>query len=85
MVGRYLLSPKVFAALAEGKSGALGEIQLTDALARLAEDGSLLGYEFEGRRFDIGVPAGLIEANMFYFRHSPQVQAMAREIIGENK
>lgn len=82
VVGRYVLSPQVFEALATIKPGALGELQLTDALVCLAEAGTLRGTLFEGRRFDIGVPAGLVEANMFYFKDHPLVQAMAREIVG---
>ena len=50
IVGRYVLTPDVFALLESGKPGAGGELQLTDALQALSEQRKLFGYEFEGTR-----------------------------------
>jgi UTP--glucose-1-phosphate uridylyltransferase len=54
VIGRYVLAPEVFAILSETKPGRGGEIQLTDALAVLAERGDLRGVIFRGRRYDTG-------------------------------
>ena len=64
VVGRYVLSSRVFDLLRQTRPGKGGEIQLTDAIARLAEDSSVLAYEFEGRRFDCGSRIGLVEATI---------------------
>jgi UTP--glucose-1-phosphate uridylyltransferase len=64
VIGRYILSPGIFAALEETPPGAKGEIQLTDALRRIARDEKLLALEFEGRRFDTGDKLGFLEATV---------------------
>lgn len=64
IIGRYLLPPVVFEYLQEIKPGMDGEIQLTDALARLARERALIGYEFEGDRHDIGDKLGFVTANI---------------------
>jgi UTP--glucose-1-phosphate uridylyltransferase len=75
IIGRYILQPQVFDLLAEQKPGAGGEIQLTDALARMIGHGPFNGYRFEGTRFDCGDKAGFIEATIAY--------ALQHEVIGE--
>ena len=62
VIGRYILMPEVFALLDEQKPGAGGEIQLTDAMARLIGRQPFHGYRFEGRRFDCGDKLGYLEA-----------------------
>ncbi|MDO5052357.1 MAG: UTP--glucose-1-phosphate uridylyltransferase GalU [Pseudoclavibacter sp.] len=66
IIGRYLLRPEVFDVLAETEPGRGGEIQLTDALQRLAEDperyGGVVGVVFRGRRFDTGNHLSYIKA-----------------------
>jgi UTP--glucose-1-phosphate uridylyltransferase len=64
VVGRYVLSGKVFELLRQTAPGKGGEIQLTDAIARLTENNTVLAYEFEGRRFDCGSRIGLVEATI---------------------
>ncbi|MCK7594918.1 UTP--glucose-1-phosphate uridylyltransferase GalU [Pseudomarimonas salicorniae] len=64
VVGRYVLSGKVFELLRQTEPGKGGEIQLTDAIARLTESNTVLAYEFEGRRFDCGSRIGLVEATI---------------------
>jgi UTP--glucose-1-phosphate uridylyltransferase len=62
VIGRYVLMPEVFAILDAQKPGAGGEIQLTDAMAKLIGRQPFHGYRFEGRRFDCGDKLGYLEA-----------------------
>ncbi len=66
VVGRYILQPDVFTHLAGQQKGAGGEIQLTDALARMIGDMPFHGYRFEGTRFDCGDKVGFFEANLAF-------------------
>ncbi len=59
---RYLLTPEIFDHLDSASPGKGGEIQLTDAMARVLQNSGLLGVTWNGRRLDIGNPAGLLEA-----------------------
>lgn len=74
IIGRYILQPEVFDLIADQAPGAGGEVQLTDALARMIGRGPFHGYRFEGRRFDCGDKAGFIEATIAY--------ALKHEVIG---
>jgi UTP--glucose-1-phosphate uridylyltransferase len=74
IIGRYILQPEVFDLIAEQSPGAGGEIQLTDALARMIGHCPFHGYRFEGKRFDCGDKAGFIEATIAY--------ALKHEVIG---
>ncbi|PAF31556.1 UTP--glucose-1-phosphate uridylyltransferase GalU [Paenibacillus sp. 7516] len=60
IMGRYILTPKVFEYLEEQSVGAGGEIQLTDALQMLNCDEGIYAYDFEGERFDVGEKLGYI-------------------------
>lgn len=62
VIGRYVLMPEVFAVLDAQKPGAGGEIQLTDAMAKLIGRQPFHGYRFKGRRFDCGDKLGYLEA-----------------------
>ena len=62
VIGRYVLMPEVFAVLDAQKPGAGGEIQLTDAMAKLIGRQPFHGFRFEGRRFDCGDKLGYLEA-----------------------
>lgn len=66
VVGRYILSPKIFALLGSTTPGAGGEIQLTDAIERLLQEECVDAYRFRGTRFDCGTHIGLIEATIRY-------------------
>lgn len=71
VVGRYILSPRIFDHLAATRPGAGREIQLTDAIARLLVDEASWSYTFEGRRYDCGSKLGYLEATVDYaLRHS---------------
>ncbi|MBF6571100.1 MAG: UTP--glucose-1-phosphate uridylyltransferase [Candidatus Binataceae bacterium] len=64
IMGRYVLTPDIFALLAEVRPGVGGEIQLTDALLALSARRKLYGYEFEGERYDLGDRVGFITAQL---------------------
>jgi UTP--glucose-1-phosphate uridylyltransferase len=66
VVGRYLLTPRLFAHLERIGKGAGGEIQLTDGIARLMDDEGVYAYKFEGKRFDCGSKLGYLQANVEY-------------------
>ena len=62
--GRYILQPEVMLALDDQEKGAGGEIQLTDAIARLVGKQPLHAYRFKGERYDCGSAAGFVIANV---------------------
>lgn len=65
VIGRYILTPKVMRTLDEGKTGAGGEIQLTDAIADQIDQGEpVYGFRFDGERFDCGSKAGYLQATV---------------------
>ena len=61
IVGPYVFSPAIFDCLEEITTGAIGELQLTDAIALLAQREDVHAYRFEGERFDAGTPLGLMQ------------------------
>jgi UTP--glucose-1-phosphate uridylyltransferase len=64
IIGRYVLTPKIFEKLEQTQRGAGGEIQLTDALEALMADQDVYGYEFEGTRYDAGTTMGWLKASV---------------------
>ncbi len=66
VVGRYILTPEIFQHLAQIGRGAGGEIQLTDAIARLIEQQPVMSYQFQGRRYDCGSKFGYLQATVDY-------------------
>jgi UTP--glucose-1-phosphate uridylyltransferase len=64
ILGRYILSPKIFQILSDQKPGNNGEIQLTDAIAELSHDETVYAYNFEGIRYDVGEKLGFIKTNL---------------------
>jgi UTP--glucose-1-phosphate uridylyltransferase len=64
VVGRYVFPPSIWPFLESQRAGRGGEIQLTDAMARLLEDEGLMGYRFAGKRVDAGDKLGYLEANL---------------------
>ena len=66
IIGRYVLMPEVFEHLAKFETGAGGEIQLTDAMAKMIGHIPFHGLRFEGRRFDCGDKIGFFEANLAF-------------------
>jgi UTP--glucose-1-phosphate uridylyltransferase len=72
VVGRYILSPRIFHHLRTMPAGAGGEIQLTDGIERLLGDEKVLAYRFEGRRYDCGTKLGYLEAMVDYGLKHPE-------------
>jgi UTP--glucose-1-phosphate uridylyltransferase len=66
VIGRYILSPSIFDALADTAPGAGGEIQLTDAIARAIGTGGVSAFRITGERFDCGHHDGLLRAAVAY-------------------
>lgn len=66
VVGRYILTPRIFDFLAEKNVGKGGEIQLTDAMAQLQQEEGFQGYRLDGIRFDCGDKVGFQKANLFF-------------------
>lgn len=62
VLGRYILTPGIFEHLKDQKPGALGEIQLTDAIVSLMKKEKVHGYQFQGTRYDIGDKVGYLKA-----------------------
>ncbi len=64
IIGRYVLTPKIFDKLEQTPRGSGGEIQLTDAIERLMEEQPVHAYAFEGTRYDAGTPMGWLKASV---------------------
>jgi len=75
VVGRYVLTPRIFAHLAAVKPGRGGEIQLTDAISALLTEERVLAYRFTGRRFDCGSKLGYLQATVELALRHPEVGA----------
>ena len=73
VVGRYVLSPRIFHHLRTMPAGAGGEIQLTDGIVRLMTEERVLAYEFEGRRYDCGSKLDYLEATVDFALRHPEV------------
>ena len=65
IIGRYVLTPQVFDELERVQPGALGEVQLTDAIATLLASQSAYAYRFPGVHIDVGTPQGLLKASVY--------------------
>lgn len=82
IVGRYILQPDIFAILEHQKRGLGGEIQLTDAIAKLISMGQPAhACRIRGRRFDCGNKVGFLEANIAFAMQRPDLAAPLREAI----
>jgi UTP--glucose-1-phosphate uridylyltransferase len=64
VVGRYLLTPRIFDKLEQTRAGSGGEIQLTDAIAALLADEPVIAYPFQGKRYDCGSKLGYLQATV---------------------
>lgn len=84
VVGRYILTPRIFDLLATTERGAGNEIQLTDAIAALLEEEQVLAYEFEGRRFDCGSKLGYLAANVEFGLNHPELGESFRAYLLDN-
>ncbi len=90
VIGRYILKPSVLSNLNKMKSGAGGEIQLTDAIAAEIEgERGVYGYRFRGQRFDCGSKAGFLQATVSFGLSRPELRdelsQYLREIVSLDK
>ena len=84
VVGRYVLSPRIFEHLVDIPRGTGGEIQLTDAIERLLQDESVLAYRFEGKRYDCGSKLGYLQATIeFALQHSELREPFLEYLVTE--
>jgi UTP--glucose-1-phosphate uridylyltransferase len=83
IIGRYILLPEIFAELDRHEAGAGGEIQLTDAMARMIGGAPFDGLRFDGRRFDCGDKAGYLEANIAFALARDDLADQVREFLAE--
>jgi len=81
VVGRYILTPKIFDMLETTEKGAGGEIQLTDAIAKLLQEETVMGYLFKGKRYDCGSKLGYLQATVEYALKHPQLQREFMEYL----
>jgi len=81
IIGRYILQPEVFEYLDKHETGAGGEIQLTDAMAKTIGNIPFHGFRFSGRRFDCGTKAGFVAANVAYAMERDDLADEIRETV----
>ncbi|MCK4587513.1 MAG: UTP--glucose-1-phosphate uridylyltransferase GalU [Gammaproteobacteria bacterium] len=82
VVGRYILSPRIFDLLEKTGEGAGGEIQLTDAIASLLKYEHVMAFEFEGNRYDCGSKLGYLTATVEYALKHPDLKNDFLEYLG---
>jgi|GEM_PF-11127 len=75
VVGRYILTPRIFDHLRHLKPGAGGELQLTDAIQSLLAEEQILAYRYRGQRFDCGSKLGYLQATVEFALRHPEVRA----------
>lgn len=80
-IGRYVFTPKIFDYLDKQKTGAGGEIQLTDAMVELLCEQPIFGVNFEGTRFDCGDKAGFQMANLAFALEHPEIKDHLKEYL----
>jgi len=89
IIGRYILPPEIFPVLQKTGRGAGGEIQLTDALRQLVQQGDFYGYVFEGKRYDAGEKIGYLKATVDYALKHPaladEFRAYLKAILEDGK
>jgi UTP--glucose-1-phosphate uridylyltransferase len=81
IIGRYILEPEIFEWLASTKPGARGEIQLTDALRALLRERPVLGWRFDGKRYDAGDKLGYLTATVEFGLRSPEFGDAFRQYL----
>ena len=81
IIGRYVLTPKIFDKLEQTQRGAGGEIQLTDAIQALMEEQQVFAYEFEGTRYDAGTTMGWLKASVELALQRPELASEFRAYL----
>ena len=83
IIGRYILQPEIFSILEKQKPGAGGEIQITDAIAKLIGTDDVFGYRFDGVRYDCGSLVGFVAANVAYALDRKEITATMLDELSE--
>ena len=83
VVGRYILTPEIFSCLEVTGKGSGGEIQLTDAIAKLLQTQPVYSYQFQGKRYDCGSKLGYLQATVDYALKHPEVSKEFKEYLKE--
>ena len=81
VVGRYILTPRIFQLLDETTKGSGGEIQLTDGIAKLLQFEQVQALQFKGKRYDCGNKLGYLEATIAYALKHPELAGDFRECL----
>jgi len=81
IIGRYVLTPRVFSLLEQTTPGAGGEIQLTDGILALLKEEKVFGYTFEGRRYDAGDKFGMLQATVEFALRRPEFAEKFRSYL----
>jgi len=84
IVGRYVLSPRIFDLLEKTGTGAGGEIQLTDAIAALLVEEPVYACRFEGERFDCGNKLGVVLATLHFALQDPEIAEATRAFMRDS-
>ena len=83
ILGRYIVTPDIFPILHETKPGKNNEIQLTDALNKLAEKRKMIAYDFIGKRYDVGNKRGFVKATVAFALHDEKIKDELLEFLRE--
>jgi len=83
IIGRYVLTPRIFELLEQTPPGAGGEIQLTDGIKALLKEEKVFGYTFEGKRFDAGDKFGMLQATIEFALKRSDLGPRLREYLKE--
>ena len=81
VVGRYILTPRIFEHLRNLTPGAGAELQLTDAIASLLKEEAVLAYQFQGRRYDCGSKLGYLQATVEFALRHPELSTDFAEYL----
>lgn len=81
VLGRYIITPEIFRFLETQDAGKGGEIQLTDALKRLAKEQAMYAYDFKGHRYDVGSKVGFIQANIEFALRREELREEMEEYL----
>ena len=81
VLGRYIITPEIFRFLETQDAGRGGEIQLTDALKRLAKEQAMYAYDFMGHRYDVGTKAGFIQANIEFALRTDELREEMKDYL----
>lgn len=81
VLGRYIITPEIFPFLETQDAGKGGEIQLTDALKRLAKEQAMYAYDFKGHRYDVGSKIGFLQANVEFALRDATLKEEVKEYL----